>query len=161
MEAGADTIAARQQAMIDELGRALGGGVLEAAATRPQRVFFAVSAGALRDAVSFMKERWGLYHVSAITGREAGGGFEVLYHFFAGGVTVTVRVELPKEAPAVPSITDLLPGATFYERELYDLLGITAVGHPCPRRLVLPEDWPDGVFPLRKDWRPPGGGETA
>jgi len=40
-----------------------------------------------------------------------------------------------------------------YERELLDLLGITPRGHPDPRRLVLPDDWPGG-YPLRKDWKP-------
>jgi len=161
MEGNADALTARQEGMIGELRGAIGAGIAEAVAVRLHRVMFTVAAGSLRDAVTFMKDHWGLLHVSAVTGRDAGDAFEVLYHFFVDGVTVTLRVSLPREAPEVPSITELIPGANFYERELYDLLGIRAVGHPGLKRLVLPEDWPDGVFPLRKDWQPPEGGETA
>jgi Ni,Fe-hydrogenase III component G len=161
MEGNADALAARQESMIGELREAIGDGIAEAAVVRLRRVVVTVAAGSLRDAVSFMKDHWGLSHVSMVTGRDAGEGLEVLYHFFVDGVTVTLRVSVPREAPEVPSITDLVPGANFYERELYDLLGIRAAGHPGLKRLVLPEDWPDGVFPLRKDWQPPEGGETT
>jgi NADH-quinone oxidoreductase subunit D len=45
----------------------------------------------------------------------------------------------------------LLPGASFHEREVADLFGVTFEGHPNPGRLVLPDDWPSGLYPLRKD----------
>jgi len=38
------------------------------------------------------------------------------------------------------------------EREMRELLGITFEGHPDPRRLLLPDNWPDGVYPLRQDY---------
>ncbi|MHC5035633.1 MAG: NADH-quinone oxidoreductase subunit C [Planctomycetota bacterium] len=37
------------------------------------------------------------------------------------------------------------------EREMNDLLGIVFEGHPDPRRLILADDWPEGVYPLRRD----------
>jgi Ni,Fe-hydrogenase III large subunit len=51
-----------------------------------------------------------------------------------------------------PSVTPVLPAAHWYEREVQDLLGLVPEGHPDPRRLVLHEAWPAGVFPLRKDF---------
>jgi Ni,Fe-hydrogenase III large subunit len=51
----------------------------------------------------------------------------------------------------VPSVTNIIPGANWHEREVYDLLGVKADGHPDPRRLVVSDDWPEDVFPLRKE----------
>ena len=51
------------------------------------------------------------------------------------------------------SITSFLPQANWQEREVQDLFGLVAKGHPDPRPLVLHEDWPKGLFPLRKDFQ--------
>ena len=64
---------------------------------------------------------------------------------------LTVRAVLDPEKPEIPTITDLIPGAKWAEREIQDLLGVHVNGHPDPRRLVLPDDWPDGIYPLRKE----------
>ena len=57
----------------------------------------------------------------------------------------------PPDNPKVDSISDVVPGANWAEREIRDLVGIEPVGHRYPKRLVLPDGWPDGVHPLRKD----------
>ncbi|HET6438965.1 MAG TPA: NADH-quinone oxidoreductase subunit C, partial [Anaeromyxobacter sp.] len=59
---------------------------------------------------------------------------------------------VPADEPKVDSISDLVPAANWAEREMRDLVGIEPVGHADPRRLVLPDGWPDGVHPLRKDF---------
>jgi NADH-quinone oxidoreductase subunit C len=50
-------------------------------------------------------------------------------------------------------VVSLLPGAVLYEREVHDLLGVVFDGHPSLERLILPDDWPEGVYPLRKDYK--------
>jgi NADH-quinone oxidoreductase subunit C len=64
-----------------------------------------------------------------------------------------VRVRLvagaDADAPVVPSLTSVYPGANFYEREAYDLFGVRFEGHPDLTRILLPDDW-EG-HPLRKD----------
>ncbi|MCL6451503.1 MAG: NADH-quinone oxidoreductase subunit C [Acetobacteraceae bacterium] len=147
------------EGLLAELREGWGGGVLETQAPRARRAFIAVDAKDVRSLVQWMKEKWGGLHLSTITGRDTGAGFEVLYHFFVRGTVVTVRAAVPAASPEIPSITDLVPGAVFYEREVHDLLGIKPVGHPALLPLVLPEDWPAGQHPLRKDWAPAGGGE--
>lgn len=54
--------------------------------------------------------------------------------------------------PRFPSLTPEIPSAAWYEREIHDMFGIEAVGHPDPRPLVLYDDWPLEEFPLRKDF---------
>ena len=51
-----------------------------------------------------------------------------------------------------PSITPVLPAAAWYEREIHDLFGLTPVGHPDLRPLVLHDNWPQGCYPMRKDF---------
>jgi NADH:ubiquinone oxidoreductase subunit C len=56
---------------------------------------------------------------------------------------------------------DLHPGANFYEREIHDLMGIEVTGRGKLERLVVPDGWPEGHYPLRKDWPGLPGGESA
>jgi len=126
----------------------------------PRRLFVDVPPAELRGVVHRLRDRWQVRHVSTITGLDNGTDLEVLYHLARGGAVVTLRVTVPRDRPEVPSIVDLIPGAAWYEREVRDLLGVEPAGNPDPGRLVLTEDWPRGIYPLRKDW-PPGPARAA
>ncbi len=54
-----------------------------------------------------------------------------------------------------PSLTPTFHEASIYERKIKSLFGLEPRGHPDPRPLILHENWPEGIFPLRKDfdWR--------
>jgi len=65
---------------------------------------------------------------------------------------VSVNVRAPKEAPLLQSLVDLIPGAAIYEREVHDLFGVEFEGNPDLSPLLLPDGWPEGVYPLRKWW---------
>jgi NADH:ubiquinone oxidoreductase subunit C len=77
---------------------------------------------------------------------------EALYHFTEGPVVVTLRVTVPYTDPHIPSICAIVPTATLYERELQEMFGFVIDDTPVKDRLVLPDDWPDGVYPLRKSF---------
>lgn len=64
---------------------------------------------------------------------------------------ITVKTLIPGSDPTFPSVTPLVPACVWYEREAYDMYGLVAEGLPDKRRLVLSDDWPDGLHPLRKD----------
>jgi ech hydrogenase subunit E len=105
------------------------------------------AAKALHDA------DWG--YLIAITGLDPGvqtGELEVLHHFGAGPNIVTLRSRTPRDQATVPSVCDSFIYAGSFERELAEMLGITVVGTPDPRRLYISDDWPEGVYPLRKDF---------
>jgi Ni,Fe-hydrogenase III large subunit len=64
---------------------------------------------------------------------------------------VVVRGLVPSHRPEFPSVTPRVPAAVWAEREARDMFGLEPVGTPDARRLVLPDDWPEGLYPLRKD----------
>ncbi|MDN4626673.1 hydrogenase large subunit [Erwinia sp. PsM31] len=64
---------------------------------------------------------------------------------------ITVRTEVDPVSLEFPSVTPRVPAAVWGEREVRDMYGLRPVGLPDERRLVLPDDWPDDLYPLRKD----------
>ena len=87
------------------------------------------------------------------TGLDTREGIEILYHFSfdSTGRVVSLRVILPAEKPEVESISGIIKGAQWIEREIQDILGVRFLNHPDPRRFILPDDWPEGVYPYRKE----------
>jgi Ni,Fe-hydrogenase III large subunit/Ni,Fe-hydrogenase III component G len=63
-----------------------------------------------------------------------------------------LQSDVPANDPKVISITPDIPAANWSEREAYDLLGIVPEGHPDPRRLILPDDFPKNIHPLRREF---------
>ncbi|MDI6883991.1 MAG: NADH-quinone oxidoreductase subunit C [Hadesarchaea archaeon] len=105
-----------------------------------------------RDLLRTLREA-GVVHVSTISGVDLGKIVEVIYHFDCRPAMLNLKISLPKDGLRIPTITDAFPGAILYERELMEMLGVKVEGHPDPRRLFLPDDWPEGEHPLRKEWR--------
>ncbi len=84
---------------------------------------------------------------------ELPGGFTVVAHLWsiAGREGVLLRTSVPRDAPTVPSIVDIYPGAAWPERETYEMFGIDFAGHPGGlRSLLLPPEF-EG-HPLRKEF---------
>jgi NADH-quinone oxidoreductase subunit C len=81
--------------------------------------------------------------------------YEVIYQIrsLARRADATLRVEVDREDGTTPSVVSVWKAASYQEREIYDLMGITFAGHPDLRRILLYDEF-DG-HPLRKDWRLP------
>lgn len=122
-----------------------------------------VSPGDFKNAIQALVENhWG--YLMTITGIDIPpvydqdnneiqqGQLEGLYHFANEAAIITVRVKVPYSNPQIDSICDLIPSATIYEREVIELLGFEIVNTPNTDKLVLPDSWPEGVFPLRKSF---------
>lgn len=62
----------------------------------------------------------------------------------------TIKVKVDDKTLTIPSITDIYPGANFYEREVFDMFGILFENHPELTRILMPDDWIG--YPLRKDY---------
>jgi NADH-quinone oxidoreductase subunit C len=119
---------------------------------REKRYYVTIKTEKLRDAVTYIKEKEGLFHLSTITGVDLGEERELNYHFNRPNLIFTIKVRVPGDKSVVPSITDIINGATIFEREINDLFGVFPEGHPNPKRLLMTEEWPEGIYPLLKKW---------
>mgnify|MGYP000253116480 CR=1 FL=1 len=90
---------------------------------------------------------------TGIDRRELSNDFGILHLFSLDPERLFVIIDCAV-APGderIDSITPVVPGANWAEREFRDAVGVNPDGHPDPRRLLLADDWPDGVWPLRRD----------
>lgn len=139
-----------EKEIVDKLKQNVGSKyVWETLVPRAGKVFVGIDKEKLKDAIRFLKTD-GFTHLSAITGLETEDGIELLYHLSKEDVLLTIRVRLPLNETVIPSITNHIPGATLYEQEIHDLLGVNFEGHPNLAPLILPDDWPKNDYPLRK-----------
>jgi Ni,Fe-hydrogenase III component G len=122
--------------------------------TRPHRYWITVKKEELVDSVKTLMGRFGFTHLTTIAGEDMKDSF-LLNYIFSKDVVLTLRTKIDREKPEIPSLAAIIDGAIVYERELHDLFGIVPLGHPDLRRQALPEDWPEGVYPLRKDVKIP------
>jgi Ni,Fe-hydrogenase III large subunit/Ni,Fe-hydrogenase III component G len=119
------------------------------------RLFLYIGPEAVQDMCRYIfRDLDARYVISiGIDDRPYTGGFTVAHNFAfeSDHVLCSVLVHLPADRPQIPSISPDVPAANWAEREFRDLVGIEAVGCPSQKRLILPDGWPDGVYPLRKD----------
>ena len=89
------------------------------------------------------------------SGLDARTHFEILYHFTLEDINllISLRVKLDKAGPQINSLTAIMEAANWIEREIHEMLGIQFLGHPDLRRLLLSDDWPQDVHPLRCDYK--------
>ena len=113
-----------------------------------------VKKEALKDVLCFLKESSGfevLMDLTAVDYSVPNKQVRLVYwlhhpvDYFKIRIVTFVGTE-----DLVPSVSCLWPGAAWYERELYDLFGVSFEGHPDLKRILMPDDWQG--HPLRKDY---------
>jgi len=120
-----------------------------------QFVSFVIPSDKFRLVVENLKssEETAFDYLFCLTGVDMGKDLVVVYHLSSTkyGHEIVLKVKLSdRENPSVDTISDLYRAADFYEREVYDLLGIKFNNHGDMRRIFLDENWKG--YPLRKDY---------
>lgn len=122
---------------------------------RRGRIFVNVPEQRFLDVLDHVRGELGFPILCLIVGLDQGENFGVIYVLgSASGTLVNLKRNIPRYEPVIASIHGRLPNAEIYERELVDLFGIRVTGLPDGARYPLPDDWPEGQYPLRKEWTP-------
>jgi len=154
------------QAIVDSFKTALGDNLIDSKIYEQEvaikknlfrTIWLHVKREAFRKAVEHICQLQKYPHLAIISSTDLGDNVELIYHFtiYYGQhlqeISLGLRIRLPKNDLKIPTVTDLIPGAVFTERETQEMIGVEVVGIPDSRRLFLPEDFPEGVYPWRTD----------
>lgn len=144
-----------------KFGDAIGDLVITPDAAKPTpkyyENFFTISPKVWREAAEYLKfDRELLFDgLMCVTGLDDKVKLTAVYNLYSyiHRHRITVKVEVTRDEPKMPSAQPVWMHADWMEREAYDLLGIVFEGHRDLRRVLLPEDWIG--HPLRKDYVEP------
>ena len=129
---------------------------------RARRVWVEVPFELFHPVLDLCVDSLGVNILLTITGLDQVDTFGVIYHMATPeGVIVNLKIRLPRDSAVIRSVTARFPSADAYERELKDLLGIEVTGLPEGPRYPLPDNWPAGQYPLRKDWKSDSAAEEG
>ena len=134
--------------------------IVSAEVLRLLRVSVVVKREAFLEMAKVLRDEYGFKTPSAAGGldypREE--RMQMIYYLFNPGsrITLTFRVDLPRDDLILPTLTGVWEAMSFHEREAHEMFGIEFEGHPNMIPLLLPPDWRGGN-PLRKDFK----GEAA
>jgi len=142
----------KEEEILEKIKERFGNNVKDMIIKRSRRIFAETDMKNLKEILRYAKDELGFDHISTITGRDLGEELELIYHIaYQNAIELSIKTKIPKENPRITTIVDLYPSAGIYEREVHDLLGVVFEGNPDLSPLLLPDNWPKGVYPLRKD----------
>ena len=146
--------------IVDLLKQRFPGSILDSVEFRGE-ITVLVAKDAILEIAGFLRDDPGTSFdmLTVVTGLhylERDYDYEVLYHLFSLTKNHRLRLKVRlREGEIVPSVTPVWPGASWPERETFDLVGVRFSGHPDLRRIIMPDDYV--YHPLRKDFDVEGG----
>lgn len=129
---------------------------LSAVTSHPLRVFTAFTEPkSFEETLQYANLTLGYHKGKHIVGTDEGEDIGLSYILSNDeNVLLVLRERVPKSAPYVRSMGELYPSLVLHEREMVDLFGVQVSGLPEGPRYPLPDCWPEGEYPLRKEWNP-------
>jgi NADH-quinone oxidoreductase subunit C len=155
-----DGLSATEQDVAGVVGEQLGNGT-HVKVDRKGRMSVVVPSEFVREAAAGLKGL-GFDHTIAVSGVDypSEKRIEVVYLLSSYSrddlkhVVLSLKVQLDRENPSMPSLTSVWESANLFERETYEMFGVNFEGHPNLQKLLLQDNW-DGPPPLRKDLKIP------
>jgi NADH-quinone oxidoreductase subunit C len=145
------------QEILDILKAQFGEAVIEAKLENVPDPFIKIQTEKIKEVSHFLRDddRTQFDYLMCLSGVDYKGKFGVTYNLASMTLKhkITLKVEVPSDAAAVPSVESIWKTANWHEREAFDMYGIKFLEHPDLRRILMPDDW-EG-FPLRKDYQIP------
>jgi NADH-quinone oxidoreductase subunit C len=145
----------------DAIRKDLGTAVESVTIVRKNRMIVVASVGTVRQVATWL-QTFGFDHTLAVSGVDypPENRLDVVYLLASysrddlKGMVMLLTIHLKRDSPTLPSLTPVWESANLFERETYEMFGITFEGHPNLKKLLLQDNW-DGPPPLRKDLKIP------
>ncbi|MCL1846742.1 MAG: NADH-quinone oxidoreductase subunit C [Coriobacteriia bacterium] len=120
---------------------------------RERRIWLTSPREGFIDLLTYIHDDLGFNMLCTVSGLDAGEEFQLIYHIAHDcGIVINARVSAPADNPVFDTATNIYKGGVLYELEARNLFGLTILGIPEDIRYPLPENWPQGEYPLRKSW---------
>jgi Ni,Fe-hydrogenase III large subunit/Ni,Fe-hydrogenase III component G len=130
--------------------------ILDKITCNSNEIYVRINVSKILDTCLFINKELGFHLVSMFANDETGlNKMYAIYYVFAdreNGLLLTIITRINPADMNFISITEEIPAAALYEREIKDLFGVDPVGHPNAKRLVFHSNWPVEEFPLRKSF---------
>lgn len=105
--------------------------------------------------IHFVHDKMDFYKANHVVGTDEGENLGFIYLLSnRDSIILALKEKAPKSDPRINTMTDIYPSLILHERELVDLFGAVVVGLPEGPNYPLPDGWPEGSYPLRKEWNP-------
>jgi len=128
---------------------------ITASIQRMRRVWAETPRERFIEALTYLRDELEFNSLCTVTGLDMGDQYQLIYHLARkDGIMLSLKENAPKSDPVFDTGTDLYKGGVLYELEARNLLGLTIHGIPDDIRYPLPDNWPEGQYPLRKEWKP-------
>jgi len=138
---------------VEILKEKLGDMIKDIAQPRERRIYVIVDRNDVQEAARIIFYDLG-FRLCTASGIDTKDGVEIIYHFYHDHerMMVNLKTLAPRPDLVTKSVGAVFKAAEWIEREITELFGVTFEGHPDPRRLLMADDWPEGVYPLRCDY---------
>jgi Ni,Fe-hydrogenase III component G len=120
---------------------------------REKRIWVKVAYSDFANFLNFVHNDLRINIFCMLTGLDDKNNYSFIYHLAnVDGLMLNIETSVPKSEAIIETVTDKYPAADLQEREVVDLFGVKVNGLAEGKRYPLPDNWPDGEYPMRKDW---------
>jgi Ni,Fe-hydrogenase III component G len=123
---------------------------------KDKRIFTkALDRAEFEQIIRYVHDEMNFFRAHHVVGTDDGENLGFLYILSNDeNIILVLRECAPKSSPVIKSVSDMYPSVVLHERELVDLFGAVVEGLPDGPSYPLPDGWPKGSYPMRKDWNP-------
>jgi len=140
--------------VMKDLREKLKGKIIDIVQPRKKRIYIRVEPKKAPEVIEYLFFKYKCKFCTA-TGMDIREGIEIIYHLAREdkNMVINVKTLVPYPNLEIKSIGKKIPAFRWVEREINEMLGVTFIGHPDMRRLLLADSFPKGKYPLRKDFK--------
>jgi len=144
----------KNEKVMKDLKKKLKNKIIDIAQPREKRIYIRVEPEKTPEVVEYLFSKYKCKFCTA-SGIDMREGIEIIYHLAREdkNMVINVKTLVPYSKLEIESIGRRIKAFRWIEREINEMFGVIFKGHPDMRRLILPDSFPKGKYPLRKDFK--------